>query len=83
MRVGGAAPTPEVERSFVVVRIVRGSLLLLAAVLACVGVEAKGWPHGVTIALAVVAVLLAGRLVADVRRIRVSGPGDRQPPASP
>ena len=83
MRARGATPTPEVERSFAVVRVVRGSLLLLAVVLACVGVEAKGWPHGVTLALAVVAVLLAGRLVADVRRIRASGPGAQQPPGSP
>jgi hypothetical protein len=74
-------PPPQVERTFLVVRIVRGALLLLFLVVAAVAVELRGWPHGVTIALGVAALLLAVRLGADARRI--SARGDRQPPATP
>ncbi len=71
----------QVERSFLVVRVVRSSLLLAFLVVAAVGVELRGWPHGVTVGVVVVALVLAVRLGSDVRRL--SARGDRPPPASP
>ena len=73
--------TARVERSFLVVRVVRGSLLVLFLVVAATAVQLKGWPYGVTIGLVLAAVLLAARLVADVRRL--SAPGDRPPRGLP
>ena len=64
-----AETSVRVERTFLAVRVVRGSLLLLFLVVAAVAVELKGWPHGVTVAVAVAAALLTGRLSADVRRL--------------
>ncbi|WP_395658835.1 hypothetical protein [Nocardioides sp.] len=71
-------PAPGVERSFVLVRVVRGSLLLVFVVLAVVGVEARGWSSWISVALVVVGLLLLVQLARDVRRL--SGPGDRPPP---
>jgi hypothetical protein len=76
-----ADTSARIERSFLVVRVVRAGLLLLFLVVAAVAVELKGWPHGVTIGVAVAALLLAARFGADVRRL--SARGDRPPPASP
>jgi hypothetical protein len=70
-----AGTSARIEHTFLVVRIVRGSLLALFLAAACFGVEAKGWPHGATIVLAAAALLLTGRVVADVRRLR---PDDRR-----
>jgi hypothetical protein len=82
--------TARVAATLLVVRIVRGGLLVLFLVLSAVGVEARGWPHLVAAAVAVAAVLLAARVVGDVRRLAaarrrrdVSAPGDRPRPASP
>jgi uncharacterized membrane protein YoaK (UPF0700 family) len=76
-----ADTSARIEHSFLVVRVVRTSLLLLFLVGAAVAVELKDWPHGVTIVVAAAALLLAVRLGADVRRL--SARGDRPPPASP
>ncbi|MCB0894654.1 MAG: hypothetical protein H6529_18620 [Nocardioides sp.] len=61
-----------VERSFLVVRVVRGSLLVAFLALAAIGVEARGWPHGVTLAVGAAALLLLARLAHDVRRLRAT-----------
>ena len=50
-----------VERSFLVVRIVRGSLLLLFLALALIAVEVKSWPSGVAVAIGLTLLLQAGR----------------------
>jgi len=63
-----------VERSFLVVRIVRGSLLLVFLALAVVGVQVRDWPTGVTVAVAVTLLLQAGALMSCVRRYRACSP---------
>jgi hypothetical protein len=73
-------PSPQVERSFLIVRVVRGSMLLLFLVIAAVAVELKDWPRGVTVTLAIAALLLVVRLGAGLRRL--SALRDRQPPAT-
>lgn len=82
--------TAQVAATLLLVRIVRGGLLALFLVLSAVGVEARGWPHLVTAAVTLAAMLLAARVVGDVRRLAaarrrgdVSAPGDRPRPASP
>jgi hypothetical protein len=60
--------TRRVVRTFLVVRIVRGSLLLLFLAIALLAVELKGWPRGVTVALALAMAVQAGALVAWCRR---------------
>ena len=64
--------TARVAGTFLVVRIVRGGLLVVFLAAAAVGVEARGWPHAVTVVVALVAALLVARLVADVRRLRAA-----------
>ena len=59
-----------VLRSFLVVRIVRGSLLLLFLAFALVGVEVRGWPSGVAVAIALAMLVQAAALVAWLRRSR-------------
>lgn len=59
-----------VQRSFLMVRIVRGGLLLAFLAIAAVAVELRGWPHAVTVVLAVAALAQAGALVAGCRRYR-------------
>jgi hypothetical protein len=61
-----------VERSFLVVRIVRGSLLLLFLVLALVAVEIKNWPTGVAAAIGLALVLQAGLLASWLRRLNTT-----------
>jgi hypothetical protein len=63
-----ADTTQRITRTFLVVRIVRGSLLLLFLATALVAVEVKGWPPGVAVAIAVTMLLQIGALVANVRR---------------
>jgi hypothetical protein len=81
--------TAQVAGTLLVVRVVRGALLVLFLVAAAVGVEARGWPHVVTAVVVLAAVLLAARVVRDVRRLAaarrrvLSAPGDRRRPASP
>jgi hypothetical protein len=58
-----------VERSFLVVRIVRGSLLLLVLVLGLLAVELKDWPMGVSVAIALALMLQAGTLASSLRRL--------------
>ena len=63
-----------VERTFLAVRIVRGSLLLIFLVVALVGVEVRDWPTGVTVAIVVMLLLQAGTLASCVRRYRACSP---------
>jgi hypothetical protein len=58
-----------VERSFLVVRIVRGSLLLLFLVLGLLAVELKDWPMGVSVTIALALMLQAGTLASSLRRL--------------
>ena len=57
-----------VERTFLVVRIVRGSLLAAFLALAIVGVAARGWPRGIAVGIGIVLVLQVMRVGASVRR---------------
>lgn len=68
-----ADTTRRVLRTFLVVRIVRGSLVLLFMVIALVGVELRGWPSGLAIAITVAMVVQAGALVAWCRRYSSAG----------
>lgn len=63
-----AEATQRIARTFLVVRLVRGSLVLLFLVIALVGVVAKGWPTGVAVAIAATLVVQVGRLAASWRR---------------
>jgi hypothetical protein len=63
-----ADTTERIVRTFLVVRIVRGSLLLLFLAFALVGVEVKDWPSGVTVAIVLAMLVQAGWLVAWCRR---------------
>ena len=59
-----------VQRSFLVVRIVRGSLRLLFLAFALVGVEVRGWPSGVAFAIGLAMLAQAAALVVWLRRSR-------------
>jgi hypothetical protein len=63
-----ADTTRRIARTFLIVRIVRGSLLLIFLAIALVAVELKNWPTGVAVAIAIVMLLQAGALVAAYRR---------------
>ena len=63
-----ADTTERIVRTFLVVRIVRCSLLLLFLAFALVGVEVKDWPSGVTVALVLAMLVQAGWLVSWWRR---------------
>ena len=63
-----ADTTARVLRSFLVVRLVRGGLLLLFLAIAVVGVEVRDWPAGVTAALALAMLVQAGALLVWCRR---------------
>jgi hypothetical protein len=70
-----AETTDRIERTFLVVRIVRGSLLLLFLIVCLGATVAKPWPAGVTIAVALAAALQAVRLTMSVRHyLHVAGP---------
>ena len=58
-----------VERSFLIVRLVRGSLLLLFLTLALLAVEIKHWPTGVAVAIGLALMLQAGLLAVRFRRL--------------
>ncbi len=62
-----ADTTRRIARTFLVVRIVRGSLLLLFLAIALVGVELKNWPTGVSVAIALAMLLQAGAMVGAYR----------------
>lgn len=57
-----------VAQSFLVVRLVKGSLLLAFLAVALVGVELRNWPRGVSVALALLMLLQIGALMAAWRR---------------
>ena len=63
-----ADTTRRIARTFLVVRIVRGSLLLLFLAIALVAVEVKSWPRGITVAIALTMLLQTGALWASCRR---------------
>jgi hypothetical protein len=64
----GDDPMREVARSFLVVRLVKGSLLLVFLAVALVAVELKNWPRGVSLVIALAMLLQIGALVAAWRR---------------
>jgi hypothetical protein len=66
-----------IARTFLVVRIVRGSLLLVFLAVALVAVLGKGWPGGVALAIALTMLLQAGRVGASVSRYVRSARGRR------
>jgi hypothetical protein len=66
-----------VLRSFLLVRMARGSLLLVFLAIALVAVELKGWPSGVMVAIGVAILGQAGALVALCRRYASAGRGCR------
>jgi hypothetical protein len=68
-----ADTSQRILRTFLVMRIVRGSLLLLFLTLAVVGVEVRGWPSGVSVALGLAMVVQAAALVAWCRRYAGAG----------
>ena len=74
---GADANTSRILRTFLVVRIVRGSLLLLFLAIAWVGVDVKDWPSGVSIAITLAMLVQAGALVAWCRRYLSTGEGSR------
>ena len=59
-----------VARSFLVVRVVRGSLVLLFLVLAAVGVLWRGWPTAYAITFGLLAVVQLGRLLRWITGFR-------------
>jgi hypothetical protein len=63
-----------VERSFLIVRLVRGSLLLLFLALALLAVEIKHWPTGVAVAIAVALMWQAGTFSSRLRRLHAIRP---------
>lgn len=69
---GDPDPMRRVAQSFRVVRMVRGSLLLIFLGVALVGVELRNWPRGVSIAITLAMLLQIGALVAVWRRARAS-----------
>jgi hypothetical protein len=71
--------TERMVRSFLVVRIVRGGLLLLALAGILVGVEANRWPTGVAVAVVAALLLQGATLVANCRRYAHAGGLHHQP----
>jgi len=63
-----AETSQRIARTFLAVRIVRGSLLLLFLVLAFVGAVVRTWPTGVAAAIALTALVQAGMLAASCRQ---------------
>ena len=73
-----ADTSQRILRSFLVLRIVRGSLLLLFLAIALVGVEGRGWPSGVAVAIAVAMLLQGGAVMVWCRRYGSTGKGSRR-----
>lgn len=63
-----AESADRVVRSLLVVRIVRGSLLLVFLVVALIGVEAKHWPTPAAVAVVLALLAQAASLAASCRR---------------
>lgn len=72
-------PMRRVAESFLVVRMVRGSLLLIFLGVALVGVELRDWPRGVSVAIALAMLLQIGVLVAAWRWAKASTPSTYVP----
>jgi uncharacterized membrane protein len=75
-----ADTTRRIVRSLLVVRIVRGGLLLLFLAIAFVAVEVKDWPGGVSVAIAIAMLVQAGALAGWYRRYVRAGSALRHPP---
>ena len=73
-----AETSRQILRTFLVVRIVRGSLLLVFLVVAIVGVEARGWPTGVAAGIALAMVVQIGALVVWCARYARSHESSRR-----
>ena len=73
-----ANTTQRIMRTFLVVRIVRGSLLLLFLAIAWVGVEVKDWPSGVSVAITLAMLVQTGALAAWSRRYLSAGNSSRR-----
>ena len=61
-----------VAQSFLVVRLVKGSLLLIFLAVALVGVELRNWPRVVSVAIALAMLLQISALVAAWRWAKAS-----------
>ena len=70
-----AGTSRRILRTFLVVRIIRGSVLLVFLALALVGVEVRNWPAGVTMAISLAMLVQAGMLVVWCRRYASAGRG--------
>lgn len=73
-----AETSRQILRTFLVVRIVRSSLLLLFLVVAMIGVEARDWPTGVAAVIALAMVVQVGALVVWCARYARSGENSRR-----
>ncbi len=56
-----------VARSFLIVRMIRGVLILVFLAISILAVELKGWPRGVSVGLALTMVLQAGLMTLMYR----------------
>jgi hypothetical protein len=74
----GPDTSQRVLRSFLLVRMVRGSLILVFLALAVVGVEVRDWPSGVAIAIVIAMLVQAGALVVTWRRFTTDGHTSRR-----
>jgi hypothetical protein len=63
-----AATANQIQRTFLAIRIVRGSLMLTFLMIALGAVVAKHWPAGVAVAVGLTVVLQSARLTMSVRR---------------
>ena len=61
-----------IARTFLVLRLVRGGLLVVFLAVAMVAIEFKGWPRQATVLVGLVMVLLVASLIASWRRYSVS-----------
>jgi hypothetical protein len=60
--------TQRITRTFLVVRIVRASLLLVFFGIALVAVQVNGWPDVLAVSIAVAMLLEIGAIVTNIRR---------------
>jgi len=70
-----AVTRQRVVRTFLLVRIVRGLLLLLFLALGLTGVEIRGWPTGVAVAIALAMLVQVVALIVRWRRYVSLGKG--------
>lgn len=67
----------KVMRSFLVVRVIRGSLILVLLAIALLAVEVRHWPTGVVVAIVIAMLLQLGWLGGSWRRYARSGSDQR------